>query len=62
MGNDVAVADVADDQLGFIGKVLGPFAVAVDLLDQTVEHANPVAAPKKLPGDLAADEPCAARD
>ena len=61
-GDDVLVADVADDQLGIVGKVFRPLAVAVDLLDQAVEDADPVAARKKLSRDGAADESCAAGD
>ena len=56
------VADVADDQLGVIGQVFGPLAVAVDLLDQAVEHAHLIAATKKFTGDGAADESSAACD
>ena len=62
MRDDVLVADVADDQLGIGGKVFGPLAVAVDLLDQAVEHADPVAAAKKLTRDRAPDKSCAASD
>ena len=50
-GDNVLVADVADDQLGFIGKVVRLFAIAVDLLDQAIEHSDPIAAPKKLTRD-----------
>ena len=45
--DDVLVADVADDQLGVVGQVLGPLAVAVNLLDQAVEDADLVAARKQ---------------
>jgi hypothetical protein len=41
-------------------QVLGPLAVAVDLLDQAVERPNLVPAAKKLPGDRTPDEAGAA--
>ena len=58
--DDVLVADVADDQLGVVGKSSRPFAVAVHLLDQAVEHADSLPRSKKLTCDRAADKSCAA--
>ena len=58
--DDVFVADVADDQLCLIRKVFGAIAIAVNLLDQAVEHPHVVAAAKKLPRNCAADKTCAA--
>jgi len=52
----IFVADVADDQFGVGRKVLGAFTITVNLLDQAVEDANPIAAPKKLADDRPADE------
>src|SRR4051812_47088541 len=46
-GNHVLVADITDDQLGFVGKVFGPAPIAVDLFDQAIEHANLVPTAKK---------------
>jgi hypothetical protein len=54
--DNVPVADIADDQLGVFGKIIWPLAIAVDLLDQAVEHADLVAAPKKFAGNGSADE------
>jgi len=51
VGDYILVANVADDELGFIRKVIGTLPVAVDLLDQAVENPNPVSATKKLARD-----------
>src|SRR4051794_37045323 len=55
-GDDILVADVADDQFGTAREVFGTVPVAVNLLDQAVEHPNLTAAAKKLVGDRAADK------
>jgi hypothetical protein len=60
MRNDVLVADVADDQFGLVGQVLGSLAIAVDLLDQAIEYANLVASAKKLLANRTANEACTA--
>jgi hypothetical protein len=61
-GNHVPVADVACYELGLAWKVLGTIAVAVDLLDQAVEHAHLISAAKKLTCDGAPDKPGTPRD
>jgi hypothetical protein len=62
LGDGVAVADVGADQLDIVGKILGPFAVPVDLLDQAVEDAHLMAAALKFPSDGTSDEAGAAGD
>src|SRR3954447_15033620 len=61
-GDDVLVADVADDEFRVLGKVLWPITIAVDLLDQAVENPHPIAAAKKLVDDGATDKSSPASD
>jgi hypothetical protein len=61
MRDDIFVADVACNQFRPVRKVFRPFAVAVDLLDQAVEHAHLASAPKKLIRDRASNEAGTAR-
>jgi hypothetical protein len=58
-GDHILVADVADYELGTVGKVVRPLAIAVHLLDQTVEYPNLIPAAKKLLGNRASNESCA---
>jgi hypothetical protein len=62
VGDHVLVANVADDQLGVGRKVLGTFAVSVDLLDETIEDVDLVAAAKKFTGDCPTDKTSPARN
>jgi hypothetical protein len=58
-GNNRRIADIPTQELGLRRKTLGVLTVAVDLLDQTIEHPHFIAALKKLFSNGAADEPCA---
>jgi hypothetical protein len=60
-GDDVFVANIADDQFGIVGEIVGPLAIAVDLLDQAVEHADLVAAPEQLLRNRPSNKASAAR-
>src|SRR5690606_12804120 len=60
--NGGLITDVADHQLYVGCQFYGSFALGVDLLDQAVEHPNPIAALKQGLGQVAADEPGAAGD
>jgi hypothetical protein len=60
--DDIAVANVAADELGFGRQIDRPLLVAMDLFDETIENANVVAAMKKLPGDSSSDKPGTAGD
>ena len=61
-GDDIAVANVTADELGFGGQIGRPLLVAMNLLDETIENANLMAAMKKLPGDSTSDKPGTAGD
>jgi hypothetical protein len=58
-GDNRWIADIPTQELRLRGKTFGVLAVAVDLLDQTIEHPHLIAALKKLFSNGAADEPCA---
>src|SRR5947209_9007868 len=58
----VLVADIAADQLGVVGEIVGTLAIAVDLLDQAVEHSHLIAAAKQFLANGPADESGAAGD
>ena len=62
MGDHILVAYVADHQFGVVRKVVGSLTIAVNLLDQAVEHPDTIAAPKKLTRNCAANKPRAACD
>jgi hypothetical protein len=62
MRDDILVADIPNDQLGILGQVIGPLAIAVDLLDETIEDVDLVAAAKKFTGDCPTDKTSPARN
>ncbi len=57
-----AVADVADDQLGFAGKIRGACPALVHLRIQIVEDAHPVAAAQQFIANMGSDEAGPPRD
>ncbi len=60
--DSVEVADVGADELHLAENRVAWSTPGMDLLDQAVEDANPVAPREQRPRDMAADESRAARD
>ena len=60
--HDIAISDIADDQLGLLGKSFRPAALAMHLLDKIIENSNMVTAAEQLAGHRSSDEAGAAGD
>jgi hypothetical protein len=58
----LGVADVADEQLGVLGEVVGALTGGVHLRVQDVEHPDAVPALEQLGGQVGADEAGATGD